>query len=91
MADLPDNLKAHLAELVAKQKTGRYGQRMGYKPSHGLHVVLIENETGKEDTACEGITRDDLRKLARAGMITVNTPRAAWAIRLRNAALDAAG
>ncbi len=90
MAKLPDNLQAWLKELVTQQQSGKFADRMGYSPSRGMHVVLIAKEGGGEETACEGITRNDLRKLQAAGLISINTPRATWALRLRAAANDAA-
>ncbi len=94
MAELTDNLKQHLAELVAQQRTGRYEERMGYKPSRGLHVFLQPKEGGKDEaeaTVCEGITRAQLRKLKAAGALSITAPRAAWSLKLRPAAYDLVG
>ena len=91
MPELTDTLKGYLGQLVERQRSGKYHERMGYKPSHGKHVVLREKEGGNEETAADGITRPDLRKLAAAGMVSLNCPRAAWAVRLRPAAFEASG
>jgi hypothetical protein len=87
MPDLPDPLKIYVAELVERQQTGQYQALMGYTPSRGKHVHLKPIENGGEKaTACEGITRTDLRKLEAAGLISINTPRSTWAVKLRPAA-----
>ncbi|MEM7576396.1 MAG: hypothetical protein AAF328_02880 [Planctomycetota bacterium] len=86
MAELADNLKAYVQELVKLQQTGQYDALMGYKPSRGLCVHLKPQDGGEGVTACDGITRQDLQKLRGAGLITVNTPRAAWSLKLRPAA-----
>lgn len=88
MAELPDKLKGYVQELVKLQQSGKYETLMGYKPSLGLKVHLKAQEGGEGATACEGITRQDLQKLRGAGLIAVNTPRAAWALKLRPAAYE---
>ncbi len=89
MPDLSDTLKAYVAELVKLQQTGQYRDLMGYAPNLGKHVHLTAKEGNQTTTACEGITRPDLRKLEGAGLISVNTPRSTWTVKLRPAAFGA--
>ncbi|MEM8782446.1 MAG: hypothetical protein AAGE65_06260 [Planctomycetota bacterium] len=88
MAPIADPLKAYVQELVKLQQTGKYYPHMGYTPSRGLCLFLKAQEGDDHATACDGITRQDLRKLKRAGLISVTTPRSTWRVRLRLAAFD---
>ncbi|MEM9754084.1 MAG: hypothetical protein AAF916_11965 [Planctomycetota bacterium] len=90
MPELSDSLKAYVLELAKLQQTGKYATLMGYSPARGKHVHLKATEGDDHATACDGITREDLRKLQAAGLISVNTPRSTWTFKLRSVAFDLA-
>lgn len=88
---LPDELRGHLREMVEAQQSGKYQQVMGFAPARGRRV-WVQAAGGKEEFAlCEGVEPAQLRALAAAGLLTVNTPRSHWRLRLRPEAFEAVG
>lgn len=86
---MDSQLLTYLKELVAAQQSGRYLDQMGYVPSRKMCVTLRKQEGGGHDQACEGITRSQLRKLEGLKLMSINSPRSSWVLRLRPAAFEA--
>ncbi len=82
-------LTAFVKELVAASQSGKYDEQMGFVPGRKLCINARHKGGETYDEFCQGITAAQLRKLEGAKLISINSPRSSWTIKLRPAAFDA--